>query len=234
MLLHAVSRKGTRNRTAPTALLAALGGLAAAATGCASPRLPVPQTAGSAPAGASPSLQALGFGTSAEPAGASAAAGSGPPINVPDAVCAASSLAVDAVPGATAGARYALDISLANTGTMPCSLYGFPSVAGVTGAGVRLDGTDTTESLIGVLAAADAIPSDVVLPPGGKAWLVLVFTGLSTATTDTCPRIASLVVTPPGVERAYSLATAPFGLPFADCAGFAVSPVLSPTQVQAS
>ena len=113
-------------------------------------------------------------------------------------------------------------IALRNTGTATCTLGGYPGLQLLDAAGVQLP---THVVRAGSYPFTDFAPSTVTLAAGGTAYVNLGYSDVPSGSETSCPKAASLWVTPPG---AYDHLTTTLAL--APCAGgtVTVSPVFGP------
>lgn len=113
-------------------------------------------------------------------------------------------------------------ILFTNTGTGPCTLRGYPGVAGLNSLGRQVtQAIRTPYGYLGGRFNKGPIPA-VRLSAGGIAAALVEGTSIPYANSPTCPAYPSLLVTPPGQRRAAQLLA---GLP--GCSALQVHPVLS-------
>jgi Protein of unknown function (DUF4232) len=111
-----------------------------------------------------------------------------------------------------AGQRY-LPLIFTNTGTVPCTLRGYPGVAALDQAG-----TEVAQAR----RRPGAAVTSVRLAPGGSASAVVQATAVPSGTTPCPADYVGLLVTPPGTTVSVRL---PAALPA--CGGLRVSPVVA-------
>lgn len=109
-----------------------------------------------------------------------------------------------------------------NTGTGPCTLRGYPGVAGLDASGRQVtQAIRTPYGYMGGRHAKGPIPA-VRLNPGGVAAALIEGTAVPYANSPSCPTYPSLFITPPGQRRPSQIS---IGLP--GCSPLEVHPVLS-------
>jgi hypothetical protein len=118
-------------------------------------------------------------------------------------------------------AQPAIAVMFTDTGDAPCTLYGYPGVAGLDTGGRQITQAYRIQQVYEGGSSTDA-PTRVTLARGGQA-SALIGGGANPINGETaCPAdYAAVVVTPPGTS-------APTKLPldFPSCAGLAVTPVV--------
>jgi Protein of unknown function (DUF4232) len=173
------------------ALAAVLPAAVALLAGCSSPG--VTQTA--------PATVTVTQISTATPAPSAAAPPSGP-VESPSTPavlrpCSDEDLDVSAGPLESADTQRRVVVSFTNTSSNPCTLTGFPGADLVTAAG-------------GVLVHVERRPAlaahRVTLSPGQAATADVVAYAIDTANGNACPRIGTLVVTPPNDFQSHLLA----------------------------
>ena len=107
---------------------------------------------------------------------------------------------------------------------MPCTLTGYPGVAGLDGAGHQIaQASRTRNGFLGGVSASTPIPV-VVLAPNAQASALVEGTDVPTGTATTCPTYASLLATPPN-----ALTAVPIAASLPGCSGLEVHPVVAGT-----
>ncbi|MDA8071031.1 MAG: DUF4232 domain-containing protein [Actinomycetota bacterium] len=86
-------------------------------------------------------------------------------------------------------------IALRNTGTVTCTLDGYPGLLLLGPGGAQLT-TDAHDG--GSLAFESVAPSSVSLAPGGAAFFNIGYSEVPSGGESTCPAATGLQVTPPG------------------------------------
>jgi hypothetical protein len=115
-------------------------------------------------------------------------------------------------------------ITLAQTGPH-CTITGYPSITLFSPSGTVLPLTLADGLTVHVSAPANAPPAPVALTATGTAQFTYQYSDVPTGSATSCPRSATVSVTPPGS----SAATAPIALVMAPCddGNLRVSPVYS-------
>jgi hypothetical protein len=198
------------NRTSQGALLTAAGMLATGvlAAGCSSaasnttvpPSSPNPATASSSAPAAS--------GTP----GSSVPAGSAPASSASTAACLSSHLKASIGGGAGAGmSQDHTGLNLTNTGSTPCTLYGYPGVSWVAG----LDGHQVGSAATKLATSTGPREATVTLAPGATASAALNIVQAAVISKSACKPVPveGLRVYPPGETAALfiQMPTAPGG-----------------------
>lgn len=141
--------------------------------------------------------------------------------------CTVAQLTVKAGGSAAATGHSDLIVEITNQGTATCTLSGFPTVTGTLQSGAVVHGADTTNVFIG-MAKPRSGPSPVTLRPGAEAWVPLNFLDNPINGAASCSSFSSFSVTPPGVDKAYTVRAPNSGTGYPpDCDGIKVPPVLS-------
>lgn len=159
------------------------------------------------PAGSTPATASSGTAASRSPSATptpSRSAGPSP--------CATHSLRVQTgAIGAGAGQRF-LPLVFLNAGSTPCTLRGYPGVAGLNAAG---------QQVTQAAREPGTAVSTITLVPGGAASTVVRAAAMPGGTSSTCPSdYAGLLVTPPGQTGSIRVSVS---LPA--CSGLSVRPV---------
>jgi hypothetical protein len=105
-------------------------------------------------------------------------------------------------------------IDVTNTGTSPCTVDGYPTMALFSGSGAPLTVTITNGLSVTVSAAANAQPSSVSVAPSASAQFAYQFSDVPVGSETSCPTSESADVTMPGATTAsptFQLAIAPCG-----------------------
>lgn len=118
---------------------------------------------------------------------------------------------------------------MTNTGSAPCSTYGYPGLLLVSTSGAALT---TTVVRGGGLAFENIAPGEVVLAPGDTAYFNIGFSDVQTATT-TCSSSRTIEVTPP-TNTAHATVSAGLGIYACDNGTLHVSAVFSSTNTSAT
>jgi Protein of unknown function (DUF4232) len=141
--------------------------------------------------------------------------------------CTPAQLGVKAVTSGSGAGHSDLMIAVTNLSSTMCGLSGYPSVVGTLQSGATVRGVETTSGYLGA-ANPDLAPGPVQLAPGAAAWIALNFDDNPVNGAATCPMFASFSITPPGVDRAFTVSAIEYGSVYApDCDGVEVPPVLS-------
>jgi hypothetical protein len=104
-----------------------------------------------------------------------------------------------------------------NTATAPCTIGGFPGVAGTNASGAQ----------IAQAARSGSSKGTVTLAPGASASSLVTGVDVPSGTETTCPTFAGLLVTPPN-----DTSSVPVALQLPGCAGFSVTAVVPGTSGQ--
>jgi uncharacterized protein DUF4232 len=158
----------------------------------------------------------------------SAAGGSSPAPGA--AQCQNGALRTGSAPAGAGAGHVGMVLTFTNTGSAPCTLYGYPGAV-LVGAGGRtvLDAERTMSGYLGGDASGGG-PSSVTLAPGAAASALLEWSDVPTApgapVGANCPGMGSLhlLVTPPNTTATVSLAAIGSA-----CQGFEVHPVVPGT-----
>jgi Protein of unknown function (DUF4232) len=189
-------------------------------TGCGSSTTPA---AGSTTATAPTSDGAAGP-TSPPTTGPATAAGESPsrtsqPRSGAVPACANADLTVGVRPSGAGLGHVGSIIVFTNGSDHPCSLSGYPGVAGMDSAGRQV--TQALRSPSGYLGGSYTV-SVVVLAPGGRASALVEGTDVPTGSATSCPIYPRLLVTAPSQTRSHLLSAATPG-----CSPLQVHPVVT-------
>ncbi len=190
-------------------------------TGCASSTTPAAgsaiATAGSS-AGTGGSSAPLGAGSAALSAGGSSSGTSSPEAGD---VLACGNADVTVEVGASGAGLGHVDATIVfiNSSDHPCTLFGYPGVAGLDSAG--REATRALPTLSGYLGGGYT-EATVLLAPGGAASALVEGTTVPTGTATACPVYARLLVTGPDQTTSHSLAVSMPG-----CSLLQVHPVVT-------
>ena len=102
-----------------------------------------------------------------------------------------------------------------NTGSAPCTMFGFPGVASLTSSGSQA--AQATRS-------TTTAPARITLAPGASGSALVTATDIPSGTMVSCPTWAGLLVTPPNDTQSARLTVQLPG-----CPGFSVGPVVAGT-----
>jgi hypothetical protein len=178
-------------RTSQAALLAAVGVLAAGCSSAASTSSAAPSTPSSVPATSSAaSASATGTSTGGSGSGGSSTAS-----------CLSSHLKASVGGGSGAGmSQNHTGLNLTNTGSTPCTLYGYPGVSWVAGSDGHQVGSAATKQA----PATGAKEATVTLAPGATASAALNIVQAAVISKSECKPVPvkGLRVYPPGETAA--------------------------------
>jgi hypothetical protein len=167
-----------------------------------------------------------GTGSTTTTAGPSSGAGAGavttttqvPPCGGPD-------LSVSGRQAPGAAGHQGVIILFENNGMAPCTLYGYPGVAGLNPGGVQVVQAERTlTGMMGGLAPGVTTIPIVMLSPGQTGSAVVEGTDVPSGTETGCPSYPSLLVTTPNTTESVRI---PLGLP--GCSPLEVHPVVAGT-----
>ena len=105
-------------------------------------------------------------------------------------------------------------ITVTNTGTTPCTVNGYPTMALFSGSGAPLTVTMVNGLTVTVSSAANAPPSSVSVAPSSTAQFAYQFSDVPVGSETSCPTSESASVTMPGSTTAsptFQLAIGPCG-----------------------
>ena len=140
------------------------------------------------------------------------------------AACHSTDLAVTATPAQSAAGHSGLELHFTDTSGRPCTLEGYPGVAGLDGAGTQVtQAVRTPAGFLGGLGGGAHTPPVVILSPGQEGTAVVEGTDVPSGTTA-CPTLVGLLVTAPNTYHSLPIALAP-----GDCSGLQVHPVVPGT-----
>jgi hypothetical protein len=123
---------------------------------------------------------------------------------------------VAAAPGqgqAAAGTVTGL-VTVTNTGSAPCTVNGYPTMALFSGSGAPLTVTIVNGLSVTVSSAANAPPTSFSVAPSATAQLAYQFSDVPVGSQTSCPTSESATVTMPGATTAspsFQLAIGPCG-----------------------
>jgi hypothetical protein len=116
------------------------------------------------------------------------------------------------------------DVLLFKNTSTPCTMTGYPGVAGLNSSGQEVvQAMRTLKGFMGGVPAGDS-PPIVTLAPGQVASAIVEGTDVPIGTAVTCPSYPALLVTPPNTRQSVTLNT---GLP--GCSAIEVHPVVMGT-----
>lgn len=152
---------------------------------------------------------------------ASSSASPPPPASAP---CRTSELKISLGPGGVAAGTWAALLEFTNTGNAPCTMTGWPGVAGITSSGTASPAKNRSDAMDGLNATGTP---HVTLQPGGKAGIDISGTD-NAASGGNCPApYPKLRVSAPGdsttVTVTATTSALSTGLP--SCSPLAASPV---------
>jgi hypothetical protein len=190
-------------------------------TGCASSTTPA---AGDTTATAPTSVGAASPTSPPTAGSATIAAGESPSRTAPPGsgavpACANADLTVAVSPSGAGLGHVGSIIVFTNGSDHPCSLSGYPGVAGMDSAGRQM--TQALRSLSGYLGGSYTV-SVVVLAPGGRASALVEGTDVPTGSATACAIYPRLLVTAPSQTRWHVLAASTPG-----CSPLQVHPVVA-------
>lgn len=136
--------------------------------------------------------------------------------------CQGSDLAVSAGPPRNAQGHIGLPVVFRNTGTMACTLFGYPRVAALDVKGRQVgQALRSPSDHLGGLPPGDTTPSAVLLAPGGTASALVDGTDVSHGAATACAAYPAILVTPPNTTRSVRLSQ-----PLPSCSKLLVHPVV--------
>jgi hypothetical protein len=103
-------------------------------------------------------------------------------------------------------------IVLTNTGSSPCTVNGYPTLALYSGSGAPLTVTIVNGLTVNVSAQANAGPSSVTIAVGGTAQLAYQYSDVPTGAQTSCPESEAASVTLPngrGSSPSFALTMSP-------------------------
>jgi hypothetical protein len=166
-------------------------------------------------------------GTGSSATSAFAAIRFAPPPVQQTASCSFSKLTVTGSGGGAALGHEGVVLLFKNTGPSPCSLYGYPGVAGLNAEGVQV--TQAVRTLSGYLVGVEKSASQVILAPGESASTIVEGTDNPVGTATTCTIYPKLLVTPPNTTRSVTI-----DLSLPGCSALLVHPVVPGTSGRAA
>ncbi len=124
---------------------------------------------------------------------------------------------VTATPGQTQGAAGTITgtITTTNSGSTPCTMMGYPTMAMFYPAGGALPVTMVNGLTVQISAAANAPPALVTLAPSAQAEFTYQYSDVPSGSETSCPSSTMVSVTTPGAPSE----TAHFPLMLAPCEG---------------
>jgi hypothetical protein len=128
------------------------------------------------------------------------------------AACIGPQLAVSAGQGDGAAGHIGARVIFKNTSTKPCTLYGFPGVAGLDAAGKQqVQAQRVTNGYLGT-----AKVTTVLVAPGASASALVAAVDVPSGNATSCPTYPKLLVTPPGTRDSHTVALSLPGCPTLD------------------
>jgi len=174
-------------------VLLVAGVLAAACSSTATRTTTANRSASSSSSSSKQPTTSVATPSSSSPPSSSSSTSSSAPAT--DTSCSASALS-GSVTGTEGGAGVLeTTIALRNTGTVTCTLDGYPGLLLLSSSGTQL-ATDARDG--GSLAFESVAPSSVSLAPGGDAYFNIGYSEVPSGGESTCPAATGLEVTPPG------------------------------------
>jgi len=131
--------------------------------------------------------------------------------------CTTKSLAISVGQSQGAAGTIYVPIVFQNTSSTPCTMGGFPGVAGTGVAGQQTSQARRTS----------ATPRTITVAPGSSASALVSATDVPSGTATTCSNFSGLLVTPPNDVNSQALT-----VQIPDCSGLSVSPVVPGTSGQ--
>lgn len=139
--------------------------------------------------------------------------------------CLGHAVAVSASGPGAAGGHYGFPILFRNTGRGPCTLQGYPGVAGLdSNGGQVMQASRTPQGYLGGLAFTDTSLPKVVLAPGQTGSALLEGSDNPVGTATLCSSYAALLVTPPNTTTSTRLSMSMPG-----CSGLFIHPLVPGT-----
>lgn len=109
-----------------------------------------------------------------------------------------------------------------NESSTPCTLGGYPGVAGLNAAGTQVtEARREPSGYLGGLRSGARTPPVVTLAPGQDASATAQGTSAPEDGATSCPTLHGMLVTPPNTTRSTRVSAAP-----PDCSGLIVTPVV--------
>ena len=127
--------------------------------------------------------------------------------------CTSATLSVTAGASNGSAGHVNTPVVFTNTSSAPCTLFGYPGVAGLDASGNQA--AQATRS-------ATPGPTHLVVAPGGTASAIVINTSIPSGNQTTCPTWSGLLVTPPNDTKSTKLTVELPG-----CAGFTVNAVVA-------
>jgi Domain of unknown function (DUF4232) len=136
--------------------------------------------------------------------------------------CKGSDLAVSAGPPRTAQGHFGVPIVFRNTGSVACTLFGYPQIAALDVKGRQVSQARRSPSgHLGGLQPGDTTPSAVLAAPGGTVSALVEGTDVSNGAATACAAYPALLVTPPSTTTSVRLSQ-----PLPSCSTLQVHPVV--------
>jgi hypothetical protein len=104
-------------------------------------------------------------------------------------------------------------VTVTNTGTTPCTVDGYPTVALYSGSGAPLTVTIVNGLTVSVSPQASAPPSSVTIAPSSTAQFAYQFSDVPVGSETSCPTSEQATTTMPGA----SASSAYFALSITPC-----------------
>ncbi len=133
--------------------------------------------------------------------------------------CHSSELVPSVVRSGVAAGTVEVVVAFTNVSSLSCDLYGYPGMQMVSSLGDDLP-TDVVRG--GPYAFTNLEPTPIKLAPQGRASFVMGFNAIPQGDQGSCPRAASLEITPP---NAYHTVVLDYSIAPCDGGKIAVSPV---------
>jgi hypothetical protein len=140
--------------------------------------------------------------------------------------CTATELGVTFTSAGAAAGHGGVRLHFTDLSTRTCTLYGYPGVAAIDGAGKQvLQATRTPNGYMGGLPAGTGTVPLVQLAPDQAATAILEWSNVPQGNQTSCPSYAGFLVTPPNTTRSTTLRPASGGLSL--CPTLEIHPVLA-------
>jgi len=127
--------------------------------------------------------------------------------------CTNASLTVSAGASSGSAGHVNTPVIFTNSSMRPCTLFGYPGVAGLDASGSQAAQATRT---------ATPGPTHLVVAPGATASALVINTSIPSGNQTTCPTWSGLLVTPPNLTASTKLT-----LQVPGCSGFTVSAVVA-------
>lgn len=125
--------------------------------------------------------------------------------------CLAVNLSVSAGMGSGAAGHIVTPLRFRNTGSVSCTLFGYPGAAGIDSTGAQAAQATRTPT---------PAPALVTLAPGATAVSQMTTTDIPSGNATSCPTWTGVLVTPPNTKESTHLT-----LSLSGCPGFSVTAV---------